>query len=221
VPPRRALARPEIPDRPDLLVDEDLPPPPRQQRSLDRRNRIEDAALDLFGTHGYEATSIEDIAARAGVPVGGFYHHFRSKRQLLLSLMHDLIVGLNNVRLEPDGSSHAREAIRSLLVRAFAQDLRYVGAYRAWQEAVLADPELARKQRSIREWTAARVAAVFRRLQRLPAARSSVDVDALAEVMDSIFWGLLGRAAQIEDQALERVVNATTHLIYHALFKDA
>src|ERR1041385_6799977 len=94
---RRARTPPEIPHRPDLLVDEDLPPPPRQQRSLDRRNRIEDAALDLFGTHGYEATSIEDIAARAGVPVGGFYHHFRSKRQLLVSLMQDLIVGVSNV----------------------------------------------------------------------------------------------------------------------------
>jgi AcrR family transcriptional regulator len=220
--PRRtgALSSPRIPDRPDLLRGEDLPPPPRQVRSLERRNRVEDAALELFGTHGYEATTIEDIARAADIPVGGFYHHFRSKRQLLLSLMHDLLVALSNVTLEPRAATHPRAIIRDLLVRGFERDLRYLGAYRAWHEAVLADRELASKQELIHGWTTARVAAAFRRLQQLPSARADVDVDALARVMDSIFWSLLARAAHTRDKELDRAVDATTHLIYHALFVD-
>jgi len=209
-----------IPDRPELLADEDLAPPPRQQRSLDRRTRLENAALRLFGERGYDATTIEDIAGGARVPTGGFYLHFRSKRQLLLSLMNDLLIGLSRLDLSTEAGAHPRAILIELLTRGFESDLRYLGAYRAWQEAVLSDLDLARKQRAIHDWTAARAAAVFRRLQTLAGARPEVDVDTLAHVMDSVFWSLLARAAGTRDVQLARSVNTTAELIYHALFLD-
>lgn len=41
-----------------------------------------DAARELFAHHGYDATSLDAVAARAGVTKGAVYHHFDGKRQL-------------------------------------------------------------------------------------------------------------------------------------------
>src|ERR1041384_6580650 len=111
------MARASLPSRPDLLPGADLPPPPRQQRSSDRRTPLEAAALRLFGKHGYGATSVDGVAAEAGVAVGGFYLHFRSKRQLLLSLMNDLLIGLSRVDLEMKTDAGPRRIIHALLLR--------------------------------------------------------------------------------------------------------
>jgi AcrR family transcriptional regulator len=40
------------------------------------------AARDLFGERGYAATSIDEVASRAGVTKGAFYHHFAGKADL-------------------------------------------------------------------------------------------------------------------------------------------
>lgn len=41
-----------------------------------------DAARELFARDGYDATSLDAVAARAGVTKGAVYHHFARKRQL-------------------------------------------------------------------------------------------------------------------------------------------
>lgn len=49
------------------------------------RDRLLEAALELFSTRGFRATSVGDIEAAAGLTArgGGFYRHFRSKREIL------------------------------------------------------------------------------------------------------------------------------------------
>ncbi|MGB9405424.1 MAG: helix-turn-helix domain-containing protein [Candidatus Acidiferrales bacterium] len=210
-----------IKKRPNLLAGEDLPPEPRQKRSLAKRARLKAAGLTLFGERGYEATSIDEIARRAKLAVGGFYQHYRSKRQLLLALMDELLEGLSRMDFRPGAVTEVQSGIRELLSRAFSHDLRYLGAYRAWQEAVLSDPELARKQKAIQAWTTARVTTVVRLLQQLPGAREGVDIPGLGRVMDSFFWNLLGQAARLRSVELNQWIDSATHLIYHALFTDA
>lgn len=207
--------------RPDLLGGEDLPSDPRQKRSLDKRERLKDAGLGLFGEKGYESTSIEAIAQRANLAVGSFYQHYRSKRQLLLVLMDELLEKLSRLEFRPEAASDTRAVIRGLLSRSFAHDLRYLGVYRAWQEATLADAELARKQKQIHAWTTARVTAVFEALAHLPGARTGVDLLGLARGMDALFWSLLAQAIQMPKPELGRWVESCTHLIFHALFTDS
>jgi AcrR family transcriptional regulator len=76
-----------------------------QKRRMEKRARLKTAALALFGEKGYDGTSIDEVAHRAGLAVGSFYQHFRSKRQLLLVLMDDLLE-----RLSLDFSSLQRKA---------------------------------------------------------------------------------------------------------------
>jgi AcrR family transcriptional regulator len=206
--------------RPKLLEGEDLPAEPRQKRSREKRARLKAAALALFGEKGYEGTSIEEIARRANLAVGGFYQHFRSKRQLLLALMDELLEGLSGLDLRAKFPADVRAGLRALLSSAFSRDLRYLGAYRAWQEAVLSDADLARKQNEIQAWTTTRVTNLFKLLQQLPGARLGVDIQGLARAMDSFFWNLLTQAVLMPKVELERWIDASTHLIYHALFTD-
>lgn len=49
--------------------------------------RILAAALQEFAERGYHATSIRDIASRAGLSVPGLYHHYRAKQDILVDLM--------------------------------------------------------------------------------------------------------------------------------------
>jgi AcrR family transcriptional regulator len=205
--------------RPNLLAGEDLPPEPRQKRSVEKRARIKAAALALFGSRGFERTSIEDIALKARVPVGGFYLHFRSKRQLLLALMDDLIGAMARLELRVPAES-VRAGLREFLKHAFSGDLRYLGAYRAWQEAALSDAAIARKQRQIRAWTTSRVTNLFGQLARHPEARPGVNLAALGRSMDSFFWTILSEATGAPKVQLESWVDSAAHLIEHALFLD-
>lgn len=206
--------------RPNLLAGEDLLPEPMQSRSSEKRTRLNRAALALFAEKGYEGAFVDEIAIRAGLAVGGFYQHYRSKKQLLLSLMDELLERLSRLDLRPKGGSDTRAGLRAFLLRAISTDLQYLGAYRAWQEATVSDPDLARKQKAIRTWSTARVSVAFSLLQQLPGARPHVDIQGLAQVMDSIFWNLLAQATTLREAQLNPWIDAATHLIYHALFLD-
>ena len=53
----------------------------RKTRNFDKtRAELVEAAVYLFGRHGYDAVSIEQICRRVDLSRGGFYHHFSDKR---------------------------------------------------------------------------------------------------------------------------------------------
>jgi AcrR family transcriptional regulator len=58
-----------------------------QQRSEETRASILDAAVRRFALAGYNAASVDDICAEAGVSKGAFYHHFPSKQAVFLALL--------------------------------------------------------------------------------------------------------------------------------------
>jgi AcrR family transcriptional regulator len=51
------------------------------------REQVLDAAENLFGNHGYQGTSLDQIAAESDFSVGSVYTYFRSKRDLLAGVM--------------------------------------------------------------------------------------------------------------------------------------
>lgn len=61
-----------------------------QQRRSDRRDRLLDAALDLIGTQGYAAATVEALCAAAGVSTRTFYEEFGGREDVLLAV-HDRI----------------------------------------------------------------------------------------------------------------------------------
>lgn len=86
----------------------------RAEQARATRRRIIEGARELFLQQGYAATTLEQIAARAGVAVQTVYFHFGNKRTLLKEVMDVLAVGddapvpllerpwVQQVRDEPD-----------------------------------------------------------------------------------------------------------------------
>lgn len=55
------------------------------------RQRIVAAAVALFAEQGFDATSVTEVVARAGVAKGALYHHFASKDDLLYEVYRELV----------------------------------------------------------------------------------------------------------------------------------
>lgn len=60
---------------------------PRQERSIEKKNRIIEAGYELFSEVGYYGTNTAEIAKRAGVSTGIVYGYFQDKRDILISVL--------------------------------------------------------------------------------------------------------------------------------------
>ena len=73
--------------------------PDPDRRRAEKRDRIIDAAVDVFAARGFHQARVSDIAKRAGVADGTIYLYFKNKDDLLLSIfeekMDELLDGLH------------------------------------------------------------------------------------------------------------------------------
>ncbi len=80
------------------------------------RARIQEVALELFTEHGYEATSLREIAERLGVTKAALYYHFKSKDEIVSSFMEDRAAALERLvawgRTQPRTPQTRREVLR-------------------------------------------------------------------------------------------------------------
>jgi AcrR family transcriptional regulator len=206
--------------QPNLLQHEQLLPEPKQERSRQKRDALLKAAQALFAELGYEAVSIGDIAGRAGVAVGAFYQHFTSKRQLVLILMDQFLTrALALIEQTPPAVAvDARPAISAFVRQGLQIDWEYAGAYRAWREVSVYDPELRELHVQIEQWSAHRIEALLTTLQQTPGARPDVDVSILSHVISLLFWRLIESPLHEPAQA-EQLISVVSDLIYHAMFE--
>ena len=58
----------------------------QEERAAASRARLQSAARALFVARGYEAASIDEIAAKAGLTKGAFYHHHTDKKAVFLEV---------------------------------------------------------------------------------------------------------------------------------------
>ena len=86
----------------------------RQQR----RARIEDTALELFGTRGFDRVTVSEICAEAGVAPATFYRHFGSKEQVVFAYEDEFRAAL--IRALGAGAQVAEKARLAVVVAEFA-----------------------------------------------------------------------------------------------------
>ena len=91
-------------------------------RSTRTRAALRRAALSRFMTDGVDATSVEDIAADAGVTVRTFYRHFATKHDLLFA---DYDAGLHWFRAALASRPAGEPLVESVqaAIFAFPQDI--------------------------------------------------------------------------------------------------
>jgi AcrR family transcriptional regulator len=59
-------------------------------RAEDTRRKIYEAAMELFREKGFEETTMRDIAAKAGVALGGTYYYYSSKDAIVLAFYREM-----------------------------------------------------------------------------------------------------------------------------------
>ena len=93
-------------------------PDRRQRRSLQIRERLFRAALDLFAQHGFADTTVEDITNAADVGKGTFFNYFPSKDHILLAFAEMQLAKLQAI-IENLRSTHepVPQFLRTLAVR--------------------------------------------------------------------------------------------------------
>ena len=82
------------------------------------RERLVVAAVDLFTELGYDATTVAQIAERAGVTKSTFFRHFPDKRELLVAGQETLGRLLTEGIAEAPGNASPLEAVAAGLERA-------------------------------------------------------------------------------------------------------
>jgi AcrR family transcriptional regulator len=83
--------------------------PDRRRRGSDTRRRIEQAAASLFTRDGYTATTMQAVAAEAGVHVQTIYLAYRTKPALLAACATRLVAGEEDPGTRPAQRRWARE----------------------------------------------------------------------------------------------------------------
>jgi AcrR family transcriptional regulator len=80
------------------------------------RTRIQQVALRLFTEMGYEATSLREIAEELGVTKAALYYHFRTKDEIIESLLDDRLRQVGELidwgRTQPATTATRRELLR-------------------------------------------------------------------------------------------------------------
>jgi AcrR family transcriptional regulator len=89
-------------------------------RAEDTRRRIYEAAMELFREKGFEQTTMRDIAAKAGVALGGAYYYFSSKEAIVLAFYHEMQEGSHEAVLASmAGEKKLKDRIRCVVEKRF------------------------------------------------------------------------------------------------------
>jgi AcrR family transcriptional regulator len=120
-----------------------------------RRERLLEAALELFGTDGYPATSVERLCALAKVSTRHFYHEFQNKEAVLLAVhaqVIELALRSTGEALAATAEAPVRERIVAAVdgyLRTIMTDLRR--ARISFVEVVGASPAVEEQRIAFRE----------------------------------------------------------------------
>ena len=157
---------------------------PMQQRAVETRQLILEAAAEVFDEGGYKAARISEIMHRAGITQGALYFHFSSKLDLARTVM---LAQRDSVILPPGPDGLQRLIDTTLLL---AHELQTNKLLRAGVRLAVEQEEVCFHDDSpYREW-----AEVFR--GQLAAAaergqlRSGVDVERLAVLLVGCYTGV-------------------------------
>jgi TetR/AcrR family transcriptional regulator, cholesterol catabolism regulator len=83
---------------------------------VDSRQEILRTAARLFQQRGYDATSMNDVAAALRLSKGGLYHHFQSKDEILYEIMnHAMEITQERVLNPVRGIADPEERLRALI----------------------------------------------------------------------------------------------------------
>ncbi len=142
-----------------------------------RRARIEQTALELFRTSGFEQVTVEDVCAAAGVAPATFYRYFGTKEEVVFAYRDGFTAALR-AALETAADLPAEQRLPAVLGRfaRFLESQRDLLALR--DQIVLGHPRLMQRTLSIQRDLEGVLATGLARLRGLAAPDSAALMEA-------------------------------------------
>lgn len=92
----------------------------RERKRRETLQRITDAGINLFIKQGYDGTTLDEIAAQAGISRRTFFYYFKSKDDILLSLQSSMGEAIVAALMNEPRDKRPLDAIRSAIVKVSA-----------------------------------------------------------------------------------------------------
>jgi AcrR family transcriptional regulator len=177
----------------------------------DSEARLVRAAIELFSSQGYEATSIAAIAKRAGLSPSTFFRYFHDKREILFSGQNSFAEMFAGAISEAPVRATALEAVAYALTalgeRVFERDTRDLARLR--QSAIASSPDLLERELLKRASLSASIASALReRGLEEPSATLVAEIGLLAFRTALTEWSKLDDErtfAQLAESTLARL----------------
>jgi AcrR family transcriptional regulator len=192
------------------------------EEPVDRRTHILDAAERRFSRAGFHRTTMQDVAAEAGMSPGNLYRYFPSKDALVAGLCERDRVGLAQEFAEmrantPEGGFLA--AFKELGRRHFEDSARNKAklCLEIWAEATR-NPAVAALQTEFARALNEQFVAAFQAAKRDGSVDASVDARFVASIVSKLGDGLFVRRATATDFDPEREI-AEVFAVIGALLK--
>lgn len=144
--PAKSARTPATPDAPESAAGSRA-----AAQRLKMRRELAAAAMELFATKGYEATTVDEIAAAAGVARRTFFRHFRSKEEAIFPDHDDTLIRAEAVLNAAPAHEHPLDTV----CRGIKEVMRM---YAARPEISVARYTLTREVPTLREAEIASVA---------------------------------------------------------------
>jgi AcrR family transcriptional regulator len=196
---------------------------PRSSKGERTRARLLAAAKEVFEEDGFLGARITDIADRAGLSHGSFYHYFDSKepvfRQIAEAVDDQLGAPLVEVVLAPDSDLTPHERLREALrifFEAYRNEVRIMGLI---EQASRYDEHVDAMMLSRHERYATQVAGSIRQLQLRNRADPELDPRIAAAMVGALtdrfaeLWLVQGAVDATMDEAVDQV----TRMLVNAL----
>jgi len=190
----------------------------RERRSLELRERLFRAALDLFAKQGFAETTVADITNAADVGKGTFFNYFPSKDHILLAFAE---MQLAELRLAVEGARHASvpllEFVRSLLVRMTAEPARNPDLIRVFLLAFLGNSEVRQAMRDLHVHVLDLHAQMVQIGQERGEIRTDLPATEIALVFRQAIFGTLLIWSLYGDDSLESRLDSAFEIIWSGL----
>jgi AcrR family transcriptional regulator len=160
----------------------------------ERSKRIVETAVELAEQGGFEAVRLRDVAAHAGVALGTLYRRFRSKEDLLLAALEQLVADHEaRLALRPPEGETPLERVTSFFQMTTRALCRRPNLARALVRAIATgEPELTQKVAGFHTLMERLIAAALR---GNPASSNavvpSVEEAAIADVLQRVWFASL------------------------------
>lgn len=97
--------------------NESAPEGLRERKRRETAKRIKEAGIRLFVEHGYDATTIDDIAAAADISRRTFFHYYQSKDDILLGMQNAMGDILSAQLADEPAAKKPLHAVRDAAIR--------------------------------------------------------------------------------------------------------